>query len=36
MEPTRTFDLLNWIQAKFIDKTDVLAGKEDGKKKSAI
>jgi long-chain acyl-CoA synthetase len=31
MVPTRTFDLLNWIQAKYTDKTDVLAGKEDGK-----
>jgi Long-chain acyl-CoA synthetases (AMP-forming) len=31
MEPTRTFDLLNWMQAKYADKTDVLAGKEDGK-----
>lgn len=31
MEPTRTFDLLNTIQVKYADKTDVLAGKEDGK-----
>jgi long-chain acyl-CoA synthetase len=31
MEPTRTFDLLNRLQAKYADKTDVLAGKEDGK-----
>ena len=31
MELTRTFDLLNWMQAKYADKTDILAGKEDGK-----
>ena len=31
MEPTRTFDLLNRMQVKYSDKTDVLAGKEDGK-----
>jgi long-chain acyl-CoA synthetase len=31
MEPTRTFDLLNRLQVKFADKTDVLAGKENGK-----
>jgi long-chain acyl-CoA synthetase len=31
MEPTRTFDLLTRMQNKFVDKTDVVAGKEDGK-----
>jgi long-chain acyl-CoA synthetase len=31
MAPTRTFDLLKWMQARYADKTDVLAGKEDGK-----
>ena len=31
MEPTRTFDLLTRMQNKFADKTDVVAGKEDGK-----
>jgi long-chain acyl-CoA synthetase len=31
MEPTRTFDLLTRIQNLYADKTDVLAGKEDGK-----
>ena len=31
MEPTRTFDLLTRMQNQFGDKTDVLAGKEDGK-----
>jgi long-chain acyl-CoA synthetase len=31
MEPTRTFDILTRIQEKFADKTDVLAGKENGK-----
>ena len=31
MEPTRTFDLLTRMQNQFADKTDVLAGKEDGK-----
>jgi long-chain acyl-CoA synthetase len=31
MEPTRTFDLLSWIQNRFPDKKDVVAGKEDGK-----
>jgi len=31
MEPTRTFDLLTRIQNQFADKTDVVAGKEDGK-----
>src|SRR5664280_400470 len=31
MEPTRTFDLLTRMQNQFADKTDVIAGKEDGK-----
>jgi Long-chain acyl-CoA synthetases (AMP-forming) len=31
MEPTRTFDLLTRMQNQFADKTDVLAGKEEGK-----
>jgi long-chain acyl-CoA synthetase len=31
MEPTRTFDILNRIQNQFAGKTDVIAGKEDGK-----
>jgi len=31
MEPTRTFDILTRIQDKFADKTDVVAGKENGK-----
>lgn len=31
MEPTRTFDLLTRIQNLYADKTDVIAGKEDGK-----
>ncbi|MFN8208679.1 MAG: long-chain fatty acid--CoA ligase [Bacteroidales bacterium] len=31
MEPTRTFDLLERYQNLFSDKTDVLAGKENGK-----
>jgi len=31
MEPTRTFDLLTRMQNQFADKTDVVAGKEDGK-----
>jgi long-chain acyl-CoA synthetase len=31
MEPTRTFDLLDRIKNQFAYKTDVLAGKEDGK-----
>ncbi len=30
MEPTRTFDILERIQNKYSDKTDVLAGKENG------
>lgn len=37
MEPTRTFDILERIQNKYSDKTDVLAGKENGKwKKYAV
>ena len=31
METTRTFDILTRIQIQFPDKTDVLAGKEEGK-----
>jgi long-chain acyl-CoA synthetase len=31
MEPTRTFDLLTRMQILFSDKTDVLAGKEEGR-----
>ena len=30
MEPTRTFDILNRMQVLYPDKTDVLAGKENG------
>jgi len=37
MEPTRTFDILERIHNKYSDKTDVLAGKENGKwKKYAV